>query len=339
MPKVLPQAEVGGRRGRGRRVSTSLAEINVIPLVDVMLVLLIIFMVAAPMLQRGVEVSLPVQARSDKMTDVRMYVTVPLSYRQDGRVQVDEELRAARGARGADAAGHAGQGAEGGLPAWRRRRRAPGSDGRLRRAEGRRGRARRDRHRARCAAARGGDDVMDAVSAVLVQRGRDTERLTPLVGWSAVAHVVIVLLAAVVPASWFGARMLDDDPVVMQISLGGAVGPRDGGLATLGGRPVQQEQPIETEEDGRADASTGGQGAGDDRADQDRAEEADPDCQGRGQGPAEPHADEGRESRAGQRRRADRGQAARASACRPAAAAPAVISTSRTSAVPITWRR
>ena len=43
----------------GRRVSTTLAEINVIPLVDVMLVLLIIFMVAAPMLQRGVEVTLP----------------------------------------------------------------------------------------------------------------------------------------------------------------------------------------------------------------------------------------------------------------------------------------
>ena len=43
----------GGRRGRGARVSTSLAEINVVPLVDVMLVLLIIFMVTAPMMQRG----------------------------------------------------------------------------------------------------------------------------------------------------------------------------------------------------------------------------------------------------------------------------------------------
>ena len=87
---------------------------------------------------------------------------------------------------------------------------------------------------------------MDAVSAVLVQRAHDPARLTPLVGWSAVAHVVIVLIAVVVPASWFGARMLEDEPVVMQISLGGAIGPRDGGLATLGGRPVQQEQPIET---------------------------------------------------------------------------------------------
>ena len=37
MPKVLPQPEAGGgRRGRGRRVNTSLSEINVIPLVDVM---------------------------------------------------------------------------------------------------------------------------------------------------------------------------------------------------------------------------------------------------------------------------------------------------------------
>jgi TonB family protein len=32
----------------------------------------------------------------------------------------------------------------------------------------------------------------------------------------------------------------------MQVSLGGAVGPRDGGLATLGGRPVQEAQPLES---------------------------------------------------------------------------------------------
>ena len=64
MPKIqpIPEAE-SGRGRRGRRVSTSLAEINVVPLVDVMLVLLIIFMVAAPMLQRGVEVNLPVAVR------------------------------------------------------------------------------------------------------------------------------------------------------------------------------------------------------------------------------------------------------------------------------------
>ena len=85
-----PDANTGRRRGR--RVSSSLAEINVVPLVDVMLVLLIIFMVAAPMMQKGVEVNLPVSRRADKLNDVRTYITVPLSYRQDHRVQLDQEM-------------------------------------------------------------------------------------------------------------------------------------------------------------------------------------------------------------------------------------------------------
>ena len=59
MPKVQPAAATSSGRGRGRRVASSLAEINVVPLVDVMLVLLIIFMVTAPMIQRGVDVNLP----------------------------------------------------------------------------------------------------------------------------------------------------------------------------------------------------------------------------------------------------------------------------------------
>src|SRR6058998_3163292 len=41
------------------RTATSLSEINVTPLVDVMLVLLVIFMVTAPILQTGIEVNLP----------------------------------------------------------------------------------------------------------------------------------------------------------------------------------------------------------------------------------------------------------------------------------------
>jgi TonB family protein len=84
---------------------------------------------------------------------------------------------------------------------------------------------------------------MDAVSAVLAQRAAGTDRLAPVVGWSVVAHIVLTVLLAVVPAGWLGARLADEPDVVMQISLGGAVGPRDGGLATLGGRPVQQAQP------------------------------------------------------------------------------------------------
>src|SRR5262245_13709890 len=81
---------------------------------------------------------------------------------------------------------------------------------------------------------------MDAVSAVLVQRAHDTERLTPLIGWSAVIHVVLTIVVAIVPASWLGA-IKSEPEVVMQISLGGAIGPRDGGLSTLGGRPTQVE--------------------------------------------------------------------------------------------------
>jgi biopolymer transport protein TolR len=90
--KVMPGASDEGSRGRrGRRISTTLSEINVIPLVDVMLVLLIIFMVAAPMLQRGVEVNLPAARQSQKMTAVRMYITIPVSYRKDRKVFIDDE--------------------------------------------------------------------------------------------------------------------------------------------------------------------------------------------------------------------------------------------------------
>ena len=92
MPKVLPAATApGGRLARGRRVSSTLAEINIIPLVDVMLVLLIIFMVAAPMLQKGVEVNLPVASRSREMPGEQIFVSVPLTYKQDSRVFIGEE--------------------------------------------------------------------------------------------------------------------------------------------------------------------------------------------------------------------------------------------------------
>jgi biopolymer transport protein TolR len=92
MPKVMSQPSAGEGRGRrSRRVSTTLAEINVVPLVDVMLVLLIIFMVTAPMLQRGVEVNLPQSANTDKMSAQRTYITVPLSYKTDQRVMIDDE--------------------------------------------------------------------------------------------------------------------------------------------------------------------------------------------------------------------------------------------------------
>ena len=76
----------GGGGRRGRRRAAVMAEINVTPMVDVMLVLLIIFMVAAPMLQRGVEVSLPVAKHSPEVASERLFVDVPLTYQKDRRV-------------------------------------------------------------------------------------------------------------------------------------------------------------------------------------------------------------------------------------------------------------
>jgi biopolymer transport protein TolR len=91
MPKVAPIADSGHTRGRTRRVSTSLAEINVVPLVDVMLVLLIIFMVTAPMMQRGVDVNLPVATRSNQVVGDRVFITVPNAYHQNRTVYLDNE--------------------------------------------------------------------------------------------------------------------------------------------------------------------------------------------------------------------------------------------------------
>jgi len=94
MPKVQPAAASSSRLGRGRRVSTSLAEINVVPLVDVMLVLLIIFMVTAPMIQRGMDVNLPVARRAAQIEGERLFVTVPATFRQDRAVYLgDERIR------------------------------------------------------------------------------------------------------------------------------------------------------------------------------------------------------------------------------------------------------
>jgi biopolymer transport protein TolR len=90
VPKIQPAA-VTGRAGRGRRITSSLSEINVVPLVDVMLVLLIIFMITAPMIQRGVDVKLPVATRTNQISGERAFVTVPVTYRKDHIVYLGDE--------------------------------------------------------------------------------------------------------------------------------------------------------------------------------------------------------------------------------------------------------
>ena len=96
MPKVVAPGGAGhGGAGRRRRpkVTTALSEINVVPLVDVMLVLLIIFMVAAPMMQQGLNVNLPQQRRAQPMPPQSepIYVTVPLTFARNGLVQLGNE--------------------------------------------------------------------------------------------------------------------------------------------------------------------------------------------------------------------------------------------------------
>jgi biopolymer transport protein TolR len=92
MPKVHPvDASGGGRRGRGRRVVSTLAEINVVPLVDVMLVLLIIFMVTAPMMQQGLQVNLPQARRATPVTAQPIYITVPANFSRTRVVQIDKD--------------------------------------------------------------------------------------------------------------------------------------------------------------------------------------------------------------------------------------------------------
>lgn len=77
----------GGRRRRLRRRHMPIAEINVTPFVDVMLVLLIVFMVAAPLLTVGVPLELPETQAKPLDTD-REPITV--SVKPDGTIFLQE---------------------------------------------------------------------------------------------------------------------------------------------------------------------------------------------------------------------------------------------------------
>ena len=69
----------GGRRRRRRSRSRPVAEINVTPFVDVLLVLLIVFMVAAPLLTVGVDVDLPKTAAGALPSETEEPLTVTLT--------------------------------------------------------------------------------------------------------------------------------------------------------------------------------------------------------------------------------------------------------------------
>jgi biopolymer transport protein TolR len=104
MAAAIPTGQVGKRRHRRRPV---MSEINVTPMVDVMLVLLIIFMVSAPLLTVGVPIDLPqTQAKSLDQDKEPLTVSVKLDgevFLQNTEIKVDElvpKLQAITQARG-----------------------------------------------------------------------------------------------------------------------------------------------------------------------------------------------------------------------------------------------
>ncbi len=78
--------QLPSQRSRGRRAP--MAEINVTPLVDVMLVLLIIFMVTAPLLTAGVPVNLPDSRAKPLDQDQK---PVQISMEANGKIHVDQD--------------------------------------------------------------------------------------------------------------------------------------------------------------------------------------------------------------------------------------------------------
>ena len=87
MGMLAGSAKSGNRRGRRGRKAGPISEINVTPLVDVMLVLLIVFMVAAPLMTMGVPVDLP-QTRAQAMPVNAKPITVTVT--PDGAISIDK---------------------------------------------------------------------------------------------------------------------------------------------------------------------------------------------------------------------------------------------------------
>ena len=90
---VVQKPDSGERRRRGRGRSRPMAEINVTPFVDVMLVLLIIFMVAAPLMTVGVPVELPETAANALPGEEEEPLTVTVTADGVVMIQTSEVVR------------------------------------------------------------------------------------------------------------------------------------------------------------------------------------------------------------------------------------------------------
>jgi TonB family protein len=84
--------------------------------------------------------------------------------------------------------------------------------------------------------------VNDSVSAAISARGQQDAGFGAMTGVSALGHAALIAALLIAPADWPG-RRVPSERDVMTISLGGATGPRSGGMTAMGGRPVQQVAP------------------------------------------------------------------------------------------------
>jgi TonB family protein len=86
--------------------------------------------------------------------------------------------------------------------------------------------------------------VNDSVSAAITARDQDAGGFGAMTGVSALAHGMLITALLFAPSGLAGRRAVEERDV-MTISLGGAPGPRSGGMTSMGGRPVQEVAPPE----------------------------------------------------------------------------------------------
>jgi TonB family protein len=84
--------------------------------------------------------------------------------------------------------------------------------------------------------------MQEVIDDIIDRRAHQPEKIGRVVVWSILAHVGLIAFFVYMPASWRGKT--DEGPkTVMTISLGGATGPRNGGMTQMGGRTVQEPTP------------------------------------------------------------------------------------------------
>lgn len=86
--------------------------------------------------------------------------------------------------------------------------------------------------------------MQEAVSQVLIDRSRDADGISRMIGVSVLAHAALMALVVLLPSGWLSPAA-DPETRSMVISLGGAEGPETGGMTPISGRTAQVEREPE----------------------------------------------------------------------------------------------